>query len=85
MTITALPPAPSRANSPSDFSTKADALLGSGDGEQTFEQALKPFNAAADGCRMLDRLSMPLVASAFVSNSHAQLLCMTYRSAWPAF
>ena len=27
MTITALPPAPSRANSPSDFSTKADALL----------------------------------------------------------
>ena len=28
MTITALPPAPSRANSPSDFSTKADALLG---------------------------------------------------------
>ena len=28
MTITALPTPPSRANSPSDFSTKADALLG---------------------------------------------------------
>lgn len=28
MTITALPDPPSRANSPSDFSTKADALLG---------------------------------------------------------